>query len=107
MKLTKDDLNGIWADVPISWDEDYALDEPALRDNLRRLADDGIDCLYVNGTASEFYAQSWEDFQQIVDVFLDELKGRGVRTQIGRNATYTDGVIRMIDYVISRSADGV
>jgi len=71
------------------------------------LADDGIDCLYVNGTASEFYAQSREDFQQIVDVFLDELKGRGVRTQIGCNATYTDGVICMIDYVISRGADGV
>ena len=34
MKLTKDDLNGIWAGVPISWNEDYALDEPALRDNL-------------------------------------------------------------------------
>jgi len=105
MILNKTNLKGIWAGVPLSWDEHYELDETSYRKNISRLVGDGVEGIYINGTAGEFYALSWDDFKHVVEVFLDEADR--VLTQVGCCATNTRDVIRMIRYAADRGASGV
>ena len=107
MRLTKRNLRGIWAGIPLCWDDNDRLEEGTYRRNLARLVGDGIRSVYINGTAGEFYALSWDDFRLVVDTFLDELEGSGVLTQVGCTGTNTADVVRMMEYASENGADGV
>jgi len=104
--LTKENLKGVWAGVPTSWDEEGEFDEITFRENISRLRDAGVDGIYTTGGSGEFYAYSFDEFRRMVDVFTDEVVGQ-VSNQVGCTWFDTRGVIQRAIYATERGIDGV
>ncbi len=88
--------------VDIPWGEQNRLDESKLRGLIDRLVTLGYDEYYVMGTAGEGYALTDGQYREIVDVFVDEMAGRGKRTQVGVISLATSQVIERIAYAYGR-----
>lgn len=84
--------------------EDQSLDEPALRAHLRRLADAGIGVYVGGGGSGEGYTLSDAERRRVVEVAVDELKGRvPVRSMGVEPRTAAE----MIDHLAMVAAAGV
>lgn len=105
-RLTGKTLKGIWAGAPLSWDEDYQLDERAFRENLRRLVAAKAHGIYVFGSTGEFYAVDYKEFQRVVDTLMEEVGPSGIPTQVGCNDVATHKVIRKLKYVADQKVSG-
>lgn len=69
--------------VDTPWREDGRLDERRFRELIAQRVALDFDEYYVMGTAGEGYAVSDEDYREIVNVFVNEMAGRGKRIQVG------------------------
>jgi N-acetylneuraminate lyase len=105
-KLTAETLKGIWAGVTLSWDEAYAFDEGAFRQNLATLSEHDVAGIYTTGSTGEFYALDWPEFRHMVDVFMEVVGPTGLPTQIGCCADDTRDVLRMVAYAAEKGAGG-
>jgi 4-hydroxy-tetrahydrodipicolinate synthase len=74
-------------------DEDK-INEPALRKLVNFLIDSGVHGLFPIGTTGEFYALSNDEFRQVLEVTLDETRGR-VPVYAGVNHITTRGLIEL------------
>ncbi|MCM8822789.1 MAG: dihydrodipicolinate synthase family protein [Candidatus Omnitrophica bacterium] len=105
--LTKENFKGIWAGIPVAWNEDESFDEKAYRQDVERCCMAGVLGVYTGGTTGEFYAQEFEEFCRITDATIAECKNAGVPVMIGCTSTYTNGVIRKALYAVERGADAI
>ncbi len=105
-RLSRENLKGIWAAAPLSWDESYELDEAAFRENLQRLMAAEPHGIYTFGSTGEFHALGYHEFCRIVDIFIEEVGPSDIPTQVGCHATATHQVIRMLKYAQDAGADG-
>ena len=105
-RLTRETLQGIWAGVPLSWDEDYELDESSFRENLRRLVAAGVQGIYTGGSTGEFYAVDDDEFERVVDILIEEVGPSGIPTQAGCADLATHRVIRKLQYVADKGISG-
>ena len=84
--------------------EDQSLDEPALRAHLRRLAEAGIGVYVGGGGSGEGYTLSDAERRRVVEVAVDELKGRvPVRSMGVEPRTAAE----MVDHLAMVAAAGV
>jgi dihydrodipicolinate synthase/N-acetylneuraminate lyase len=67
----------------IPWNEDNTLPEDIFRDSIRHLIDQGLSDLYIFGTAGEGNAVSDKQFDQITQVFAEEMKARQADPMVG------------------------
>lgn len=101
-RLTAEQVHGIWAALPLSWDERTRLDEETYRANAERIARAGVHGVYTTGSTGEFYALDPAEFRRIVDI-VDEVCGRlGVPLQIGCSAPATRETLALAEYAASR-----
>jgi len=101
-KLTADAVRGIWAALPLSWDDRDRLDEDVYRANAERIARAGVHGVYTTGSTGEFYALDLAEFRRMVDI-VDEVCGRlGVPLQIGCSAAATRETLALAEYAASR-----
>ncbi len=105
-RLNRDNLKGIWAAAPLSWDANFELDEPAFRENLQRLVAAQPHGIYTFGSTGELQAIDFDEFCRIVDIFIEQVGPSGIPTQVGCHATATHQVIRMLKYAEQAGADG-
>jgi 4-hydroxy-tetrahydrodipicolinate synthase len=70
------------------------INEPALRQLVNFLIDGGVHGLFPVGTTGEFYAISNDEFRLILEITLDESKGR-VPVYAGVNHITTRGIIEL------------
>ncbi len=105
--LTRDDLKGPWAGLPVAWDENYDFDEEAYRADLERACKAGVPGVYTAGTTGEFYAMELDEWKQITRVTVDECKRHGTPAMIGVTSTYTLGAQRRAAYAAEIGADAV
>jgi dihydrodipicolinate synthase/N-acetylneuraminate lyase len=105
-RLSAETLQGIWAGVTLSWQDDYSFDEASFRENLRRLCNYDVAGIYTTGSTGEFYVLDWPEFQHMVDVFLEVVGPADVPTQVGCCADDTRDVLRMVEYVAQKGAGG-
>ena len=105
--LTSGTLKGIWAAVTLPWREDWSLDEPAFRENVRRLVAARVHGIYTTGSTGEFYALDGDEFRHLVDIFVDATAGSGIPVQVGCCADDTREVCRQVAYACRAGADGV
>jgi dihydrodipicolinate synthase/N-acetylneuraminate lyase len=96
--VTMRTTQGMLGAVDIPWSEDLSLDEASFRTLLGRLSTLGAHHLYIMGTAGEGYAMTDRRFQQVVDVFVDAMRGTGVDMQVGVISLATEEVIDRIRY---------
>ncbi len=73
----------ILATACIPWTDSYEFDEAIFRRQVRGLIQRGIKHIYLFGTAGEGYAVTDAQFQEIVRVFSEEMKGPGLYPMVG------------------------
>ncbi len=101
-RLTADSLEGIWAGVPLPWDEEYQFEEDVYARDIQRTIAAGVHGIYTTGSTGEFYALEFQEFCQMVDIEVGLCGPAGMPLQIGCNADNTAKVIRMLEYVASK-----
>jgi 4-hydroxy-tetrahydrodipicolinate synthase len=70
-------FHGIWAAITTPFTADFALDEPGLRRNMRHLTDTlAIDGVFCTGVMGEFWALTKEERQRVVEIVVDEARGK-------------------------------
>jgi dihydrodipicolinate synthase/N-acetylneuraminate lyase len=105
-RINSDDLRGIWAAQPMSWDEDLRFDETSYRANLERTCRAGVHGVYTSGSTGEFYALEETEFRLMVDI-QDEVCGcHGMPLQIGCCADSTGRAIRLLEYAAGKQHVG-
>lgn len=105
--LTRDDLKGPWAGLPVAWDENLEFDEEAYRTDLERACKAGVPGVYTAGTTGEFYAMELDEWKQISRVTVEVCKEHGIPTMLGITSTYTLGAQRRAAFAAEIGADAV
>ena len=72
------------------------VNEPALRQLVNFLIDGGVHGIFPVGTTGEFYGLSNDEFRLILEVTIDETKGR-VPVYAGVNHITTRGIIELAE----------
>lgn len=79
----KTPLQGTWATVLLPIATDDSIDFARFQQDLDYLAASGVEGIYTNGTAAEFFAQSEQEFDRIGAMVAETCGGRGLPFQIG------------------------
>lgn len=82
-RLTVDDVEGIYSIMPTPATEEaatnpeagFTVDLEETRRGARRLVDDGIDAIMINGTFGEAHAITDEEYEQFTEAVIDEVDG--------------------------------
>jgi dihydrodipicolinate synthase/N-acetylneuraminate lyase len=85
--LTRGTLRGTWATVLLPIVDDDAIDWSALDAQLDALLASGVDGIYTNGTAGEFFAQSEDEFDTLTGIVRARCASAGMPCQIGASHT--------------------
>lgn len=105
--LTKKQLIGPWAGLPIAWKEDFSFDEKTYRGDVERCCSAKVPGVYTGGTTGEFYALDFDEFKAVTDATISECKNGKTPVMIGCTSTFTLGVIRRARYAQEKGADAV
>lgn len=81
--LTNHDVRGTWATLLLPLDTFEAIDFGRLEGELDYLLASGVDGIYTNGTAGEFYAQSEGEFDRIHALLASKCEKARMAFQIG------------------------
>lgn len=101
-RITFDRLRGIWAGLPMSWDEQLRFDEPSYRANLERVCAAGVHGVYTSGSTGEFYVLSEDEFRRMVDLQDEVCGAHAVPLQIGCCSDNTRETIRLLEYAAGK-----
>jgi len=105
--ITRKNMIGPWAGLPVAWDDNFDFDEQTYRADLERACKAGVPGVYTAGTTGEFYAMELDEWKQITRATVDECKKHGTPVMIGITSTYTLGVQRRAAYAAEVGADAV
>lgn len=92
-RLTRENLQGIWAPIPTPFNEAGGLDLMILRENIHRLHAGGVDGIYTTDADGEFYGIELDEFCRLVTAFGEECRRLGVPAQVGCTWVNTAGII--------------
>lgn len=85
--LAASEVFGNWATLLLPIDESDAIDFSRLSDEIDAIVAAGVNGVYSNGTAGEFYAQSEEEFDQVSELLARKCESAGLPFQIGVSHT--------------------
>jgi len=83
--LTHSELRGTWATLLLPINQDESIDFGRLAEQIDVLLGTGVQGIYTNGTAAEFYSQSEEEFDRIHHLLTERCENAGMPFQIGAN----------------------
>ncbi len=86
---------GIIPPIVTPFTADGEINEPALRQLIDHLIEEGVHGLFPMGTTGEFYGVTDEDYKKVLRITVDQTKGR-VPVYAGTNHITTRGTINMI-----------
>jgi dihydrodipicolinate synthase/N-acetylneuraminate lyase len=81
--LKSADIKGVWGSLLLPLNPDETIDWPALEGQIRYLTRSGVDGVYSNGTACEFFAQSEKEYERICELLSSLCEEAGTAFQIG------------------------
>lgn len=85
--LSADEITGNWATLLLPINADESIDFARLAGEIDYLVTAGVDGIYSNGTAGEFYAQSEREFDRVSELLAERCERANVPFQIGANHT--------------------
>ena len=97
---------GIIPPVITPFQEDGSVNEPVLRQLVNFWIGEGVHGLFPLGTSGEFYAVEENEFRKILEIVVDENKGR-VPVYAGANGITTRSVIKLIKIAEEVGVDAV
>lgn len=81
----------------LPWNEDSSLNEGVFRTGIRTLLQHDLRHLYVFGTAGEGHSVSERQFDEVVDVFAQEMSGPAACPMVGLISSSLTAVIERIE----------
>lgn len=105
--LTRKEMIGPWAGLPVAWNEDLSFDEQSYRTDVARTCNAGVPGVYTAGTTGEFYAMEFDEWKTITRVTVEECKTHRTPVMIGVTSTYTLGAVRRAAYAAQVGADAI
>lgn len=90
------EFKGVIPPIVTPLTKDYKLNEKALRKMINHLISNGIHGLFPAGTTGEFYGLTNEEYRELLEITLDEAKGR-VPVYGGVNHITTRGAIKLAE----------
>jgi dihydrodipicolinate synthase/N-acetylneuraminate lyase len=94
--LTAESLRGIWAGLPLAWDQQDELDEQRYDSDIERSLDIGAHGVYAAGSTGEFYALDFDDVRRITEIMTGVARTRNAPCQIGCTWQNTRDTMRRI-----------
>lgn len=85
--LKSTEIVGNWATIFLPVEEDESINYAKLSEQIDRLLSMGVNGLYSNGTAAEFYNQTEEEFDAVNGLLAEKCNAAGQPFQIGCNHT--------------------
>jgi len=105
--LTREEMVGPWAGMPVAWNEDMMFDEDAYRADIERICKAGVPGVYTAGTTGEFYAMEFDEWRSVTRATVEECRKQRTSVMIGVTSTYTMGAERRAAYAAEVGADAV
>lgn len=105
--LTRKEMIGPWAGLPVAWNANLMFDEDVYRANVERTCKAGVPGVYTAGTSGEFYAMEFDEWKAVTKATVEECKKHTTPVMIGVTSTYTMGVQRRADYAAEAGADAL
>ena len=105
--LTRKEMIGPWAGMPVAWDENLMFDEDRYRADVARACKAGVPGVYTGGTTGEFYAMEFDEWKAVAKATVEECRKGRTPAMIGVTATYTLGVQRRSAYAAEIGADAI
>lgn len=81
--LCAEEIRGTWATVLLPLNADESIDYTWLAAQLDFIIAAGVNGLYTNGTASEFYSQTEDEFDRLHALMAEKCEHAGMPFQIG------------------------
>jgi dihydrodipicolinate synthase/N-acetylneuraminate lyase len=81
--LIAQEIRGTWATLLTPINDDDSIEFSKLSDEIDYLTGAGVDGIYSNGTAGEFYAQSEAEFDRINQMLAEKCERTRMPFQIG------------------------
>jgi dihydrodipicolinate synthase/N-acetylneuraminate lyase len=81
--LGRETLRGTWGTVLLPISDDDSIDLAAIDRQLDVLTSSGLDGIYTNGTAGEFFTQDEDEFDTVARLVTDACRAAGLACQIG------------------------
>lgn len=81
--LGRSEIKGTWATLLLPIAEDESIDWGRLEDEIHVLLSSGVDGIYSNGTAGEFYAQTEEEFDRVQQTLAERCEKAAMPFQAG------------------------
>ena len=95
----REHMKGIWAAALTPFAADGAVDEAAVRRNLRHWIDDlGIDGFFISGKQGEFFAMSLEERKRCLEIAVEECAGGPASTIMSCSDQNLDVVIDLAQH---------
>jgi dihydrodipicolinate synthase/N-acetylneuraminate lyase len=105
--LTRKELTGPWAGLPVAWKQDWSFDEAAYRADVERTCKAGVPGVYTAGTSGEFYAMEMDEWQAVSRATVEVCKACDTPVMLGITSTYTLGARRRAEFAVELGADAV
>lgn len=103
--ITRNQLRGIWAALPLPWQADGRLDREIYAHDIRSCCEAKVHGIYSGGTTGEFYVQDFAMFCEINRVMTETAHEHGVPVQAGCTALSTDEVCKRARFAREIGAD--
>lgn len=94
--LSSQSLRGNWACVLLPINADDSIDFARMADEVDALIAARVSGIYTNGTASEFFAQSEAEFDQVQQLVAGRCSAAGIPFQIGASHTSAQTTLERI-----------
>lgn len=101
------ELSGVWAGLPVPWNESMGIDEEAAAADVRACCRAGVHGVYTGGTTGEFYAQDDDTFRRLVELVVTSATPTATPVQAGCTALSTRWVRRRIEIAAQAGVDGI
>ena len=105
--LSRKELVGPWAGLPVAWKEDWSFDEATYRADLERTCKAGVPGVYTAGSTGEFYAMEFDEWKSVSDATVEVCRACNTPVMIGITSAYTLGAQRRAEYALQLGADAV
>ena len=99
--LQRHELFGNWATPLLPIQADDSIDYERFRRQIDVLVHAGVDGIYTNGTAGEFYTQTEEEFDRIHEIVADQCEKMNVPFQIGASHMSPQISLRRVTRAVS------
>jgi dihydrodipicolinate synthase/N-acetylneuraminate lyase len=91
--LKSHEIFGNWATLLLPIDQDDQIDYKLLEQEIDTLISMGVNGIYSNGTAGEFYNQTEKEFEAVSSILADKCNAAGMPFQLGCNHTSPVGTL--------------